>query len=340
MGNGIFQGLFHYQILTAYSHFKHLHELSICIKTSTTTPKVEWINGCLARLGKCLYKCMNRTHILVMSLWLVTNQIFCWYISISGESWKFFWFGTFMLQHSSEENVRFGILTPMTLISNWILEPLYEFIRVIPKVTLSSPCLWASFHPLSPLSWYLQSKDILINLSMKCWYEAFNAQGSRLIIVVVQLGAVKIYVAARQALRKKDRQDERQVYHQNWWFSEFHPPLNANVLFCRFILNLTLCMTTLRVRALCFSYFPDNSIIWNFFHDKYNIRRFFCREISPLGYKKEELQHLPRIFGGGISQIPHILRNFCWIAIFRLYVLACHQHIARFQKSCIFLSHL
>ncbi len=139
-----------------------------------------------------------------------------------------------MPQHSSEENVRFGILTPMTLISNWVLEPLYEFIRVIPKVTLSSPCLWASFHPLSPLSWYLQSKHILRNLSMKCWYSAFNAQGSRLIVVVVQWGAVKIYVAALQALRKKDRQDQRQVYHQNWWFSEFHPPLNANVLFCRF----------------------------------------------------------------------------------------------------------
>jgi hypothetical protein len=35
-----------------------------------------------------------------------------------------------------------------------------------------------------------------------------NAQGSRLIIGVVQLGAVKIYVAAVEALRKKERQDE------------------------------------------------------------------------------------------------------------------------------------
>ncbi len=56
----------------------------------------------------------------------------------------------------------------------------------------------------------------------------FNAQGSRLIIVVV-----KIYVAAAaavEALRKKERQDENSVYHQNWWLSEFHPPLNANVI--------------------------------------------------------------------------------------------------------------
>jgi hypothetical protein len=45
---------------------------------------------------------------------------------------------------------------------------------------------------------------------MKCWNSAFNAQGSRLIIVVVQVGEVKIYVAEVEALRKKERQDETQ----------------------------------------------------------------------------------------------------------------------------------
>ncbi len=39
---------------------------------------------------------------------------------------------------------------------------------------------------------------------------AFNAQGSRLIMVVVQLRAVKTYVAAVEALRKRERQDETQ----------------------------------------------------------------------------------------------------------------------------------
>jgi hypothetical protein len=100
----------------------------------------------------------------------------------------------------------------------------------------------------------------MLQLSMECWNSAFNAQGSRLIIVVVQLGAVKIDAAAVEALRRKERQDETQ-------FSEFHPPLNSNVLFCRFFLNLTLCVTKLRVLMiklgvlmLCFSYFTDNSI--------------------------------------------------------------------------------
>jgi hypothetical protein len=44
---------------------------------------------------------------------------------------------------------------------------------------------------------------------MKCRNSAFNAQGSNVIIVVVQVGGpVKIYVAALEVLRKKERQDE------------------------------------------------------------------------------------------------------------------------------------
>jgi hypothetical protein len=35
----------------------------------------------------------------------------------------------------------------------------------------------------------------------------FNAQGSRVFIVIVQVGAVKIYVAAVEALKKKERGD-------------------------------------------------------------------------------------------------------------------------------------
>jgi predicted oxidoreductase (fatty acid repression mutant protein) len=48
----------------------------------------------------------------------------------------------------------------------------------------------------------------MLQLGIKCSYSAFNAQGSRLIIVVVQLRAVKIYVAAVEVLRKKERWDE------------------------------------------------------------------------------------------------------------------------------------
>ncbi len=77
--------------------------------------------------------------------------------------------------------------------------------------------------PPFPLSiplfrWYPQSKDIF----NKSQYEMLtthyefadtqhlNAQGSRVITVVVQLGAVKIYVAAVEALaqEKRERQDD------------------------------------------------------------------------------------------------------------------------------------
>ncbi len=43
---------------------------------------------------------------------------------------------------------------------------------------------------------------------MKCGNSTFNAQGSRVIIVVVQVGAVKIYVAVVNALRESKRSDE------------------------------------------------------------------------------------------------------------------------------------
>jgi hypothetical protein len=50
----------------------------------------------------------------------------------------------------------FKMVTSKTFISNTLI-PLnlllkFELNRVISEVTLSLPCLWASFHPLSPLS--------------------------------------------------------------------------------------------------------------------------------------------------------------------------------------------
>jgi hypothetical protein len=105
--------------------------------------------------------------------------------------------------------------------------------RVICKVTLSSPLSLGLLSPPYPLfQWYLQSQEILLNLSMKCCNSALNAQGSRLIIVVVQLGIVKIYVAAAaEALMKKERQDETQFTTKVDGFLRFIPPLNATVLF-------------------------------------------------------------------------------------------------------------
>ncbi len=67
---------------------------------------------------------------------------------------------------------------------------------------------------------------------------------------------MKIYVAAVEALRKKERQEDETQFTTkiDGFLSFIPPPLNANVLLCRFFLNLILCMTKLRVLVLCFSY--------------------------------------------------------------------------------------
>jgi hypothetical protein len=92
-------------------------------------------------------------------------------------------------------------------------------VRVIHKVTTLClhPVFGPAFSPYSLFRRYLQSKEILLNLSMKCWNSAFNAQGLGVIIVVVQVGAVsQMYVAVVEALRKKH---ETQFTTKNWWKS-------------------------------------------------------------------------------------------------------------------------
>ncbi len=111
--------------------------------------------------------------------------------------------------------------------------------RVIRKA--SNPVFTLSLGLLSPpyplFQWYPQSKDILLNLCMKCWNLAFDAQGLRLIIVIVQLGAVKIYVASSSGgPQEKGKTGWNSVYHQNWWFCEFHPPWMLMYFFAGFFL--------------------------------------------------------------------------------------------------------
>ncbi len=80
-------------------------------------------------------------------------------------------------------------------------------------------------------------------------------------IAAVQVGAVKLYVAAVEAAQEK---------RKTGWNSEKPSILIDAVLsftlsfflvyiFCRFFLNLTLFMTKLRVLVLSFPDFTDNS---------------------------------------------------------------------------------
>jgi len=74
----------------------------------------------------------------------------------------------------------------------------------------------------------------MLKLSAKCWISGFNAQGSRGIIVAVQVGAVKIYVAAVEALRKKERQGETQETMKIDSFLGFAPHWMLMYFFARF----------------------------------------------------------------------------------------------------------
>jgi len=63
----------------------------------------------------------------------------------------------------------------------------------------------------------------MLQLRTKCWNSASNAQGLRLIIVVVQVRVMKIYVASVEVLRKKERHDETQFTTKIDGFLSFTP---------------------------------------------------------------------------------------------------------------------
>jgi hypothetical protein len=71
---------------------------------------------------------------------------------------------------------------------------------------------------------------------MKCWNSALNAQSSRLIIVLVQLGTLNTHVTAVEMLMKNERQGETQFTTKIDSFLSFIPPWMLMYLFCRLFL--------------------------------------------------------------------------------------------------------
>jgi hypothetical protein len=77
-----------------------------------------------------------------------------------------------------------------------------------------------------------------LNLGMKCWKSAFNAQGSKLIIVALQVGAMKIYAATVDSggAKEKWKTGWNSVHHKHWgsfphpWMLMFFGFLNLIVL--------------------------------------------------------------------------------------------------------------
>jgi len=69
----------------------------------------------------------------------------------------------------------------------------------------------------------------MLKLNTKCWISAFNAQGSRGIILVVQVRSVKIYVAIVEALSKN------KILWNSGNHSEFQPPWMLMYIFKGFL---------------------------------------------------------------------------------------------------------
>jgi hypothetical protein len=109
-----------------------------------------------------------------------------------------FWIST--MSTFSQISIRFAISNKRFPISNnrfpihgWFLcQVLQKYVELLVTLEISanSPCLWASFHPLTPLlvvflmlGNLMESQYEMLKLSTKRWIPAFNAQGSRGIIV-------------------------------------------------------------------------------------------------------------------------------------------------------------
>jgi len=89
-----------------------------------------------------------------------------------------------------------------------------------------------------------QCKENLLNLSVKCWNSAFNAQGSRLIIVVLHVRAVKNICSSSGGAEERWKTRWNSVYHQYWWkklvlvpvillCKIFIPSYTFDILLCR-----------------------------------------------------------------------------------------------------------
>jgi hypothetical protein len=128
-------------------------------------------------------------------IWLCSWMIQCWLLCLSSylpsqRTLHFFCVMLFKIENLCD-----------IYAEDW--NDLLEILELSIKSPSFSPLISSAFTHNPLFQWYLQSKEILLNLGMKCWNSAFNAQGSRVIIVpIVHVGAEKIYVSAAQAVRK------------------------------------------------------------------------------------------------------------------------------------------
>jgi hypothetical protein len=111
------------------------------------------------------------------------------------------------------------------------------------------PLFGPPFTPSSLFQWYPQSKDILVNLSTKCWYSAFNATRFETNYRCCTVRSSENIRRSSGGAQEKERQDETQFTTKIDGFLSFIPRWMFSAFF---FANLTLCMIKLRVLVLFF----------------------------------------------------------------------------------------
>jgi hypothetical protein len=99
-------------------------------------------------------------------------------------------------------------------------------------------------------------KPLYLGQILKVLCTRFNAQGSKIIIIVVHVGAIKIICSNSEGIQEKKKDKMKLNLPPKLWFLEFHPvspSLNVNVLFFKLKKKFTPCMIKLRVLVLCVS---------------------------------------------------------------------------------------
>ncbi len=104
--------------------------------------------------------------------------------------------------------------------------------KVIQKVTLSFTPYSLCFHPHPLFQRYLQSNEILLHLSMKCWNSAFKCTTFESnYSSPTGRSSENISISSGGGDQIKGKRGWNSVYHQNWWKTSLGP---SYVFFVKF----------------------------------------------------------------------------------------------------------
>jgi len=95
-------------------------------------------------------------------------------------------------------------------------------IKLFRKSSCLHPLFGPAFTRVPPFSGIYKVRNFLSNLSMKCWNSAFNAQGWRVTIIVVNVGVKIVVQVVVEACGSQETwtMGWNSIYHQNFHCSQ------------------------------------------------------------------------------------------------------------------------